>query len=61
MADQVSNYAGFKQHQHIGTIGYGVAAGLFVMMLPFLPFLAVLYVFQKLSADGTADPRAEHH
>ncbi|MFC4550418.1 MULTISPECIES: DUF7535 family protein [Halorussus] len=48
MSHQVSRYSGFRSNSEMGIIGYIVAAGVMIVMLPVLPFLAVLWLLRKL-------------
>ena len=52
MSDQVSRFSGRKPNSEMGIIGYAIAAGVALVLLPVLPFLAVLWLLRKLVGGG---------
>jgi hypothetical protein len=48
MTRQVSRNQGQKPNGEMGAIGYAIAAGVGLLMLPVLPFVAVLWLLSKL-------------
>lgn len=52
MPEQVSRFSGRKPNSEMGIIGYTIAAGVALVLLPVLPFLAVLWLLRKLGAGG---------
>lgn len=56
MTGQVSRARGRTQNSEMGLIGYVVGAGIAVIMLPVLPFLAVLWLLLKLFGGGREGP-----
>lgn len=59
MTRQVSRMQGRTPNSEMGAIGYAVAAGVALLMLPILPFVAVVWLLTKLGAGenrGRARP-----
>ncbi|WP_276280804.1 DUF7535 family protein [Halorussus caseinilyticus] len=56
MTGQVSRMEGQTANGQMGAVGYVVAAGVAVILLPVLPFVAVLWVVSEL---GGSDEREE--
>lgn len=56
MTEQVSRMQGMTQNSQMGLVGYIVAAGVAVILLPISPFLLVLWLLSGLG--GEADEHA---
>ncbi|WP_137283753.1 DUF7535 family protein [Halorussus salinisoli] len=54
MTGQVSRMKGRTPNSEMGVIGYVIAAGVAVVLLPILPFVAVLWLVAQL---GETDQR----
>lgn len=54
MPDQVSRNSGAAPNSEMGVIGYALAAGVAIALLPVLPFLAALWLLRKF-AGGNPD------
>ncbi|WP_135819928.1 DUF7535 family protein [Halostella litorea] len=48
MPRTVTELSGWEQNTEMSLIGYLLGAGTALLMLPLLPFLAVLWVFDRL-------------
>lgn len=57
MTGTVSHMQGMKPHGEMGLVGYAIVAGLALLLLPVLPFAAVLWLFTKLFGTDR-DPTA---
>lgn len=53
--DTVTPLPGKSETTHVGVVGYVLAAGVALLMLPLLPFLAVLALAARLRRDPAAD------
>jgi hypothetical protein len=51
MTGSVSPKQRWRQVGHINAVGYIMLAGLAVLFLPLLPFIALLYLFDRLQAS----------
>ncbi|NHN57676.1 MULTISPECIES: hypothetical protein [Halorussus] len=49
MVNQVSDYAGQQPNSEMSAIGYAVGIGAAVLLIPALPLIVALFVFQKLT------------
>ncbi|MCU4925593.1 hypothetical protein OB905_06275 [Halobacteria archaeon AArc-dxtr1] len=57
MCVKVSDSTGYGPNRGMSTIGYVIAAIIFIGLLPLLPFAAVGYVLYRLLTDDDAEPR----
>ena len=48
MTDQVLRRKGMTPDGEMGLVGYAIAAGVGLLLLPVLPFIAVLWLLRKL-------------
>jgi UPF0716 family protein affecting phage T7 exclusion len=58
MTRQVSRNQGRKPNSEMGAIGYAIAAGVGLLMLPVLPFVAVLWLLRKVGGEDESRGRA---
>lgn len=57
MPEQVSHYSNLKPNREMGVIGYLLAAGVAVVLLPVVPFLAVLWLLSHFGGAGDGGNR----
>ncbi|PSP55339.1 hypothetical protein BRC82_06205 [Halobacteriales archaeon QS_1_67_19] len=57
MTDQVSPNQGMAPDSEMSLIGYVIAAGVGLILLPVLPFIAVLWLLQRAGDRGRRGAR----
>lgn len=58
MTRQVSHGKGLTPDGEMGAIGYAIAAGVALLLLPVLPFVAVLWLPTKLGGEDERRARS---
>lgn len=51
--DTVTQLPGKSETTHIGVVGYVLLAGVALLALPLLPFLALVVLFDRLGSDDS--------
>jgi hypothetical protein len=60
MTQQVSRPRGQTPNAEMGLVGYAVAAGVALLLLPVLPFVAVLWLIAQLGGENGPEPEGGH-
>jgi len=58
MTRQVSRNQGMTPDGEMGLVGYAIAAGIGLLLLPVLPFIAVLWLLRKVGGEDESRGRA---